>query len=97
MLSRLDPGGGAPKSLLVMSPSFGEPNGAMGWSFAGREEESRRLHAAYASVAAMFGAASFNAGAVCRAGAVDGSHPDPDGQKALGTALTPPLRELLGR
>ena len=97
MLSRFGPGGEAPKSLLVTPPPFGQLQGAMGSSFVGREEESRKLHAAYAPVAAMFGAASFNAGEVCRASPVDGIHPDPDGHQTLGTALTQQVRDLLGR
>ena len=80
MLSRFGPGGRPPKSLLVIPPRFGPLNGAMASSFTGREKDSGKLHAAYAPVVAMLGAASFDAGQVCRAGAVDGVHPDPDGQ-----------------
>jgi lysophospholipase L1-like esterase len=95
-LSRFGPEGSAPRALLVTPPPFGKLRGAMGMAFLGREEESRRLHAAYAPIAALFGAATFNAGDVCQASEVDGLHPEVPGHRALGFALAEEVRRLLG-
>jgi lysophospholipase L1-like esterase len=94
-LSRFGPDGAAPKALLVTPPRFGRLQGAAAVSFAGREAESARLHPAYAPVAALFGAAAFDANTVCQASAVDGLHPDPAGLHALGLALAQQVRALL--
>jgi len=95
-LSRFGPGGAPPKAMLITPPALGELKGAMASAFVGREADSRRLHAVYAPVAGMFGAASFEAGAVCSAGTADGVHLDQAGQLALGRALEGPVRALLG-
>jgi len=95
-LSRFGPGGSSPRTLLISPPPMGELKGAMASAFVGREADSRRLHAVYASVVSMFGAASFDAGAVCSAGTQDGVHLDQAGQLALGRALEGPVRALLG-
>src|SRR5262245_40695021 len=96
MLCRFGPDGRAPRALLVTPPPFGQLQGAMGSSFLGREEESRRLPAAFAPIGAYFGAVSFNSGDVCQASSVDGIHPDAPGQRALGHALAEEVRRLLG-
>src|SRR5262249_39649073 len=78
-LSRFGPGGAPPRTMLITPPPLGELKGAMASAFVGREADSRRLHAVYAPVASMFGAASFDAGTVCSAGISDGVHPDQAG------------------
>ena len=95
-LSRFGPGGAPPRTLLITPPPLGVLKGAMTSAFIGREADSRRLHAAYKPVAAMFGAAAFEAGAVCTAGPADGVHLDQAGQLALGQALEAPVRALFG-
>ena len=54
------------------------------------------MHEVYRPVAAMFGAAAFEAGAVCTAGPDDGVHLEQAGQLALGQALEAPVRALFG-
>ena len=95
-LSRFGPGGAPPRMLLITPPPLGVLKGAMASAFVGREADSGRLHPIYASVAAMFGAAAFDAGTVCTAGSHDGVHPDQAGHLALGQALEVAVRTLFG-
>ena len=96
VLTRFGPGGAAPRMLLITPPPLGALKGAMASAFLGREADSRRLHGVFAPVAAMFGAAAFDAGTVCSAAVADGVHPDQAGHLALGQALEAPVRALFG-
>jgi len=64
--------------------------------FAGAIEESPRLAGHYADLARQMGCAFFDAGSVAKATPLDGIHLDAENTSAIGRALAPVVRRLLG-
>lgn len=92
--SACGPAGAAPEVLAVSPPHIVAPTGFMGVFYAGREQESRAMAAAYRPVAERAGAAFFDAATVVTPGA-DGVHLDVAGHQELGLALAPVVTDLL--
>lgn len=78
---------GAPPSVLVVAPVPIEETGPSAESLTGGAEKSRRLSNLFASVAAEFGAAFFDAGTVATVSPIDGVHLSPDAHLAIAEAM----------
>jgi len=89
------PGGVAPKALLIAPPHLGSLSAEMSLFYAGGQATSRGLAEAYRIIAQRFGALFLDAGQVARVSTVDGVHLDPDGQRALGLAVSKILAPVL--
>jgi lysophospholipase L1-like esterase len=88
------PAGGVPKVLLVAPPPLvRDPEGLVSRAAVTR---SAALADAYARLAAEEMAGFFDAGTAIRSSALDGVHLDADQSRALGPALAPRVRTLLG-
>lgn len=87
-----------PPQVLIMSPPALVPtkdewfNDLWGHALV----ESKLLAKHYARVAKEQGAHFFDAGSVSKATDVDGGHLDAENTKAIGTALVPVVRKILG-
>ena len=87
----------APQVLIVSPPPLSETDdddfAAM---FEGGIAESKKLAALYRQVADQYGCGFFDAGTVARTTPLDGVHLDADNTRAIGTALAPLVRKMLG-
>lgn len=87
----------APQVLMVSPPPVTRTdNVEFSEYFAGANEASIRLAAAYGEYADMLGCAFFDAGRVARTTPVDGVHLDAENTRAIGRALAPVATKLLG-
>jgi lysophospholipase L1-like esterase len=64
--------------------------------FAGAVEESPKLAERYSDIAQQMGCAFFDAGGVAKTTPLDGIHLDAENTRAVGRALAPVVRQLLG-
>ena len=85
----------APKVLLVCPPPLGQLRGILAEVFAGGEERSRGMPAAYRQIAEAAGASFFDAGTVIRTDGVDGVHFTAETQRKLGEAMAGQVRAAL--
>ena len=82
------PAGRVPHMLLVSPPAFGKFSPFMELFFRGGEATGRALASAYATVAEACGARFLDAASVLPPGPVDGVHPDAEGHRRLGEAIS---------
>lgn len=86
-----------PAVLLVAPPPLCETGNAdFAAMFDRGIEESRKLAPLYARVAEEAGCGFFDAGTVARTTPLDGVHLDAENTRAVGAALVPAVRSLLG-
>ena len=64
--------------------------------FEGGIAESKKLAALYRQVADQYGCGFFDAGTVAKTTPLDGVHLDAVNTRAIGTALAPLVRKMLG-
>lgn len=90
-------GAAVPQVLIVAPPLFGPTVGG-DWQPAGGDgaAESRKLAPRYREAADYCGCAFFDTAAVATASPVDGIHLDAANTRAIGEALVPVVRQLLG-
>lgn len=91
----IEPGMPVPPVLIVAPPPIGEPKGPIAFKFAGAQQKSAGLAAAFADIAEQLGCPFFDAGSVTPSSRVDGIHLDADQHLALGRALAEVVRRLL--
>lgn len=89
------PDGTAPRMLLIAPPHLGSLSAEMSLFYAGGQATSRGLADAYRTITRRFGAMFLDAGEVAKVSAVDGVHLDPDGQRALGLAVSKIIEPVL--
>jgi lysophospholipase L1-like esterase len=83
--------------LLVSPPHCTEPDGpALDPRFSQTIAESRLLAGHYSRVAAEIGCHFFDAATVSKASTADGVHLDPANTRAIGDALAPIVKDMLG-
>lgn len=88
----------APKVLLVSPPVVSQTSNAdFAIMFARGTEASLQLAVHYKAVADEMGCAFFDAATVAKTTPLDGVHLDAENTRAIGTALAPVIKELLGR
>ncbi len=89
--------GGVPK-VLVVAPPLTVPTSHVDLHpmFAPRADEAKLFAGLYRRVAGEIGAGFFDAGAVSVATPVDGVHLDAANTRAIGTALVPVVKSVLG-
>ena len=86
-----------PKVLIVSPPPLSETaNPDFAAMFDGGAAESRKLAACYREVADLYGCGFFDAGTVAQTTPLDGVHLDAANTRAIGTALAPVVRQMLG-
>ncbi len=86
-----------PKVLIVSPPPLCDtPDPDFKAMFEGGPSESRKLAALYAQSARELGVGFFDAGSVARTTPLDGVHMDAENTRALGQALVPVVKGLLG-
>ncbi|MGQ9500504.1 MAG: SGNH/GDSL hydrolase family protein [Anaerolineae bacterium] len=93
--SAAGPGGSAPQVLLIAPPPVAQLS-EFAEMFEGAAEKSRRLAQHYQVIAAQYGCAFLDAGAVIVSSDVDGIHFDPPEHRKLGLAVAQRVKELLG-
>lgn len=83
--------------VLIIAPPALVPtnNRELSAMFAGGIEESEKLAALYANLAAEMGTAFFDAGRVAKTSPLDGVHLDAENTKAIGTALAPIVHDII--
>ncbi len=87
----------APDMLIVAPPTICETaNTDFAAMFAGKIEESQILAPLYADLADQAGCGFFDAGSVARTSPIDGIHLDAANTRAIGRALEPVVRMMLG-
>lgn len=87
----------APKVLLVSPPVVSEtPNEDFATMFARGTETSLKLAGHYKAIADEFGCAFFDAATVAKTTRLDGVHLDAANTRAIGKALAPLARQLIG-
>lgn len=90
-------GSGAPDVLIVAPPPLVETADPFyAAMLAGGIEQSRMMATMYADLADEFECGFFDAGSVAKASPVDGVHLDAENTRALGKALAPMVRVMLG-
>jgi lysophospholipase L1-like esterase len=90
-------GAATPQVLIVAPPLFGQTVGGDWQPSGGRSiAESQKLAPRYRAAAAYCGCAFFDAAEVATASTVDGVHLDAANTRAIGQALVPVVRPLLG-
>ena len=83
--------------LVVAQPPLVETSDAeFATVFAGAPAQARKIATLYQTLTTDMGCAFFDAGTVAQASPVDGVHLDADNTKAIGLALAPQVRALLG-
>ncbi len=86
-----------PEVLIVAPPPLCETDDpVLGPMFAGRIEEAHMLASVYADLADELGCGFFDAGSVARTTPIDGVHMDAENTRAIGKALEPVARMMLG-
>jgi lysophospholipase L1-like esterase len=87
----------APQILLVAPPPVCRTeNAEYKAMFAGGDEASRLLAPLYAQLAEEVGCGFFDAGTVAKTTPLDGVHLDAENTRAIGAALAPAVRAMLG-
>lgn len=90
-------GAAVPQALIVSPPLFGQTVGGDWQPSGGRSiAESQKLAPRYRTAAEYCGCAFFDAAGVTTASPVDGVHLDAANTRAIGEALVPVVRPLLG-
>ena len=90
-------GSGAPDALIVAPPPLVETADPFyAAMLAGGIEQSRMMASMYADLADEFECGFFDAGSIAKASPVDGVHLDAENTRALGKALAPMVRVMLG-
>jgi lysophospholipase L1-like esterase len=90
-------GAAAPQVLIVSPPPLSESADAnFAAMFAGGIAESKKLAGLYREVANQYGCGFFDAGTVASTTPLDGLHLDAANTRAIGTALAPVVRQMLG-
>jgi lysophospholipase L1-like esterase len=92
----IEPGMPVPPILIVAPPLIEIPRGAIAAKFAGGEVRCAGLARAYREIAELFRCAFFDANTVTTSSRVDGVHLDEDQHAALGLAIAPLVREIVG-
>ena len=83
--------------IVVAPPALCETaNTEFAAMFAGRVEQSKMVASFYRELADEAGVSFFDAGSVCKTSPLDGVHVDAEGTKAIGVALVPIVRLMLG-
>lgn len=86
-----------PPILLVSPPPLCETDNAdFAAMFEGGVAESKKIAEAYRQIADLYQCAFFDAGTVARTTPLDGIHLDAENTRAVGKALAPVVRKLLG-
>lgn len=86
-----------PKVLLVSPPVVSDTqNSEFATMFARGNEASAKLAALYASLADEMGCAFFDAATVAKTTPLDGVHLDAENTRAIGRALAPLVKRLIG-
>jgi len=89
--------GPKPQVLIVAPPPLCETeNREFDEMFGRRFEASKQLAVSYKALAAQNGTAFFDAGSVAKTTPLDGVHLDAANTRAIGEALAPVVRKLLG-
>ncbi|OJF90034.1 SGNH/GDSL hydrolase family protein [Pararhizobium antarcticum] len=89
--------GETPEILIVSPPALCETaNAAFASMFSGGVEQSSMLASLYADLADEKGCGFFDAGSVAKTTPLDGVHLDAENTRALGRALEPMVRMMLG-
>ncbi len=89
--------GAAPAVLIVSPPAVSETDNAdFIPMFAGGIAESKKLPAHYRQVADLYQCAFFDTATVAKTTPLDGIHLDAENTRAIGKALVPVVRKLLG-
>lgn len=87
----------APQVLMVSPPPACEtPNADFAEMFEGGVAESQKLAALYRTASEQLGCGFFDAGTVAKTTPLDGIHLDAENTRAIGKALAPVLRKMLG-
>jgi lysophospholipase L1-like esterase len=87
----------APQVLVVSPPPLcPTDNAEFAAMFAGGIGESNRLAGFYAQIAETYGCGFFDAGSVARTTPLDGIHLDAENTRAIGKALAPVAKSMLG-
>lgn len=88
----------APPKVVMVSPPLpvATDHADLGPMFAGAPQEARQLAGHYKRAAEELGAAFFDAAGVAEATPLDGVHLNAANTRALGAALVPVLRDVLG-
>jgi lysophospholipase L1-like esterase len=87
----------APKLIIVSPPAVSRTdNIEFIEAFAGGDEASQHLAAHYAALAKEIGCGFFDAGSVAKTTPLDGVHLDAENTMAIGAALVPVVRAMLG-
>lgn len=90
-------GAPAPQVVLVAPPPLcATDDRDFADTFEGGIEESKKLAGHYAEIAERLGCGFFDAGTVARTTPLDGVHLDAENTRAIGRALAPVVRQLLG-
>jgi lysophospholipase L1-like esterase len=91
-------GAGDPPDVLIVSPPplCETADTEFSAMFAGGVEQSRMLASFYSDLADEQGCAFFDAGTVARTTPLDGVHLDAENTRAVGRALTPIVKLMLG-
>lgn len=91
------PGVPAPKVLIAAPPHFvPTPDAFYADIFSQAVAQSRRIAPLYEALAAEMGVAFFDAAKIATASPVDGVHLDAENTRAIGRAIAPVVRDLLG-
>ena len=87
----------APEVLIVSPPPVcATDNAEFAAMFDGAIEQSKRLAGLYAEAAGEYACSFFDAGTVAETTPLDGIHLDAENTRAIGTALAPIAKTLLG-
>lgn len=87
----------APAVLIISPPPLGEAGGEeFKLIFEGGIEQSHLLAAFYKNAAEFADCAFFDAGSVAKTSSIDGVHLDAENTRAIGKAIAPTVREILG-
>lgn len=95
----VDPGATVPKVLIVSPPQLCDTTDAeTAIHFGGQDAiaQSRLFAGYYKARAEDYGAAFFDAASVAKADPIDGVHLDAENTRAIGDALAPLVKDLLG-
>lgn len=91
----IEPGMPIPTVLIMAPPAPGVARGPLAAKFAGADQKSAGLAAAFAETADMLACPFFDAGSVTAASRIDGIHLDADQHQSIGKALAGTVSPLL--
>ena len=89
------PNGGAPQTLLVCPPPIAQVD-TFDDEFEGGVEKSRKLAGYFATTAGVRSCGFIDAGTLIASSDIDGIHFDESAHARLGTAMTEPVRRIVG-